>query len=809
MLLMKDLYYEDPRFFMSRGVATRWLIGAMFRPKPALPSLITGNGLFLFTPTESTIRSIANQQLIQGFVNSKFSDNLGLIGTMAENVQQQLTLSTKLLEHLTLVTQEHTRLLKLRGWGEWIAERTWTGITIAFQYTREFVGNWLKFFLLSGTGILITGTFIYWYIVTRGTRVVRVLNDNIAFNINELKDHFNDTFNGYDNDVDHGVGHRGIARERRDFERACIEYFIDMGVRFRDVGGSRTRGVGIFDDFKHLCVPQIDSADILRDAKSPYISFNHCRSLGSACAYKEEFPGALLIHTDYYMNQEELASIITSHTFIVTHKFEGEGGRILEMEWRKHGPYIHATTPAGTNYRHPFNMWRDEGCIIGSNSASIYVTIYQNEHTRIIYAYPATGRYAVDDPLRLRRSTEFNAEKLLDGCIACSDLHNTFVYDEHDQLVAQIPNSELTHAIVKFGGAIRNRDYNGALASFFFARAANNEAPLHDKIRVQELLIRRCENYAMRELRIFQNDYDPYSMGIFSWTWFYICRWTKYYLGYFGCLLPTSFVKRLPVIMAPWAFSTNYITPYVRHVPNGDVIITNPRPRPFRNPRANNAPAPAEQENLHPGGLHGELNRQHQPEGVGAPAQPAPGILGAVRAAIGLGDQQPRPVQPNNNIGNMQGIEVAGNDEEPEPERRPIDIIEQVWAYDRGNERVFLEADENGHISRIATTAFGHHDIINYEELALSAADLQAYAAHLLRAFQRPHRQSVQNVLHRIQRERNVPPRQPIEGHDNDVHAPRRHELDQQNNRAQAIRQMGARLQRRAAAHANARPRRI
>lgn len=199
--------------------------------------------------------------------------------------------------------------------------------------------------------------------------------------------------------------HGQLAYVRRECEALAASAFVGMGLRYRDVGGSRLRDAHQ-KGLKHLCAPQLGADDVLRDAKVPTPKFDMCRNMGSKCPQKLTFPGAMLTYTDLYMSLDELSGIVRSHTFILTHNFEGTEGKLLgEAEWKTHpNGMIEMSSDAGTTYRHHRHVWGSEGHVVGKHGAFTYERIGEVGGTLLLYAYPSPGKYAAHEINGLKRS---------------------------------------------------------------------------------------------------------------------------------------------------------------------------------------------------------------------------------------------------------------------------------------------------------------------------------------------------------------------------------------------------------------------
>jgi hypothetical protein len=54
--------------------------------------------------------------------------------------------------------------------------------------------------------------------------------------------------------------------------------------------------------------------------------------MGGKCSVKNEYPGAILCHSDYYMDNDEMARTVIGPSFIINHRFDSAGGTLTEGE---------------------------------------------------------------------------------------------------------------------------------------------------------------------------------------------------------------------------------------------------------------------------------------------------------------------------------------------------------------------------------------------------------------------------------------------------------------------------------------------
>lgn len=483
-------------------------------------------------------------------------------------------------------------------------------------------GNTLRrvaFWTVIGAGFASAALIVVlWYRKTRRVDIVEVTNKGTMLNVQSVKAHFSNL------PEDFGPSETGrhlrIANERRRCEESMFSLLASKGIRFRDVGGSRTRGTE-FAALKHLCAPTVDSSDIFRNAKQPTDLFDRCNSKGQDCPVKNSFPGAVLVHSDYYMTRDDLVKIVNGHTFILTHKFDGAAGKLHgEMEWSKVHDKIEARTADGTVYRHAWNEWESEGCCVGKNGAFCYATVWENEFSRIVYAYPAPGCYVSDDPNNLRRSDERKTIKLGSGNYAVLNSTSVDFYSPAGQEVGHYDRRIFEKVVFKCGGAPRDEKFLPALASYLSAKLVTEDKNMHMAADLVELATVMCHTYAIefhsRNIRYF----DPNNLGLWGRVKQHVldrardarlCLWSD---------VKSSFLDR-PVVrqLTPWVFSRREIPSYVMETKPQKCRtgLMNPGTKPFPNQRLTTDAKSDDGEPIGTGSLCGEYGIEHRDESVG------------------------------------------------------------------------------------------------------------------------------------------------------------------------------------------------
>lgn len=437
------------------------------------------------------------------------------------------------------------------------------------------------------------GCYVYWVVRTRHLVVVEVSNASEMADISVLKDHFRAVCNKVEDDLPAPIPgqHVSVAAERRALEYACYKWFSDNQVRFRDVGGSRTRGED-FRSLKHICNPCLDSSDVLRQAKKPVTCFSNCSVEGQHCPQRTNFPGAIFVHSDYHMTPTDIAECVLSHSFIITHKFVGDKGIIYnEMSWEKKGITIEASTPDGTHYKHGYNLWANEGCVVGIRAACQYVRLAGTAHTDIIYLFPARGSYSNQDPQALRRASP--DVKLMRGAYCVYRGDSFALYNSANEVISTGPKSFIEGVALKLGSAVRDDKYLATMQNYVKSQASAEQISFTDAAVFMDLLMEAAEKYAVEFTLLWNHRWDPLNASIFTRIILGMRRGYRRAVAVFLAPVPISVAMRTRPLN-PWLFRDMVVPGYIK--------LTNPR-------RANT-------NNLSPG--H-RLFRDHQQDAYPAP----------------------------------------------------------------------------------------------------------------------------------------------------------------------------------------------
>nr|BBV14765.1 hypothetical protein 1 [Wuhan insect virus 21] len=483
----------------------------------------------------------------------------------------------------------HPAIDAIRQGVTWVANVCVSSGPPAAAYAREYgtTAAWV----LSGTVLTTAG--IVWWRHTRHYSTIRVENENAMFDIRAIKATFEaNAPNVIARAAKHRPGkHLGLASQRRDLEEIVCKIFRQTKYRFRDVGGSRTR-LEHYNDIRHICVPQIDASDILRDAKEKRPNTDLCREYGSECPSKDQFPGALISYADFYMSPDELSGIVKSHTFILTHNFEGEEGKLAswthngvdycEASWSKDpSGKISMTTPDGTPYYHAANMWNNEGCVIGRHGAFSYVRVARIADTDIIYAFPAPGVYRTSDRLVMHSSATGETYDLSSGNRAVISEDKVVVLHRHSgNVLATYDREPFERAALKVGAIPRGENYLPTLMSYVTSRFAQTDCTIHTAQDLAEIATELADRLAFRYTSVMPMRYDPLNIGIFTRIKRVIRRHVLKKLGdRISGRLFCRFLAGNPAAryVAPWSFKDVRIPTYVKTTKLKTVKLIDPR----------------------------------------------------------------------------------------------------------------------------------------------------------------------------------------------------------------------------------------
>ncbi|QNQ73516.1 ORF1 [Insect tombusbipa-like virus 1] len=473
----------------------------------------------------------------------------------------------------------------------------------------------------------------YWYWRSRHMCVVVVENrDDCMWNVADIKDHFEISIDPSTFSPSLPGLHLRIAEERRRIEGVIFEMYRQMSVRARDIGGARSRH-GQYADIIHKCNPTIDSSDILRVAKAPRSPFHSCTNKGQDCQFKDVFPGAVFIHSDYYLTPAQIAACIRSHTFICTHGFKGESGIIHgDMHWEKKDGIITATTADGGSYSHAYNLWENEGCIVGRKGAAVYARVYHDptSDTAVYYAYPAAGLYRSDDRNVLRRSTDVIKDRILLESgksyirrYACYSIQDPHTNDEWD-----IPADCVGRIVSRCATSPRDDKFPAVVASAITTQLTSREIDIIYPEDLTEMVIAECDRYVVECHSRYQR-FEVNNMGMTGRVKYYGRTWLKQARLFWK--LPMSVERLLSWgsigrVLTPWAFSRIVMPCYVRNIPARRVDVSNLRPnvRPFRNVGRIFDAELDDSERRGPGDMPGEPHCEHRDESSGVQVDPEP-----------------------------------------------------------------------------------------------------------------------------------------------------------------------------------------
>lgn len=535
--------------------------------------------------------------------------------------------------------------------------------------------------------ITATGIVVWWWFATRNHKFVDVVDaDNSPkLLVADLKAAWGTEFQRIGSEYPKRKtpgGHGQLAFIRRECEELVVTAFTGMGLRFRDVGGSRLRNQAA-RGLKHLCIPQLTASDVLRDAKTPKPKFDHCRKIGSKCPAKATFPGALLTYVDFYMSADELSSIVRSHTFIITHNFEGDKGNFLgEADW-KVGPtgQVEMSTTGGTTYCHHRHLWKTEGHVVGAHGAFTYERIAEVGGSLIIYAFPSVGKYDRLDTNRLKSTV---ADKMAvgngaevyraGGAVHYLGAENGDGEREH----CQLPASVLDMAVGKFANVPNDTKRVQAMTQFVRSKI---EATNGDQVAAHAV-DSMCRTMNRRHVLLcgahLDYDYDAANRSVLARGRLVAHNWFLGKVGRWGSGLsaPTWLQGRgrLARAITPWAFKTVTVNTYVSSVRlnRGQLVEAFKRPKmPFRDTGTGADAATDNGQRGRASPVPGEHGGQHRDSRVGGLSGDAPAAgpstneeWSSAHSSVGRGGP---PSEPRTNGGISAGAESEGSDVDVPP----------------------------------------------------------------------------------------------------------------------------------------------
>jgi hypothetical protein len=295
---------------------------------------------------------------------------------------------------------------------------------------------------------------------------VRVINKNGTIDLNWLKSQID--IKG-EMPKERSTGHDWLAKQRRVCEAAVIDLMLSMTSSFRDVGGSRTRWAHLGKK-KHLCCPDYNNDDILRELKSKNV-FDDCKLGGEHCPLRKTVPFAMLSHVDYHMTQDQLVRTITGPTFILTHDFVSRPvgfGKVLgeyEADVTYFGDQITMTTRDGTKYSHGYHRWLNEGSVVTQSGAFVYCLLTRYHDTSIYFAYPAEGVYSRND-INVMELMVDNTYPMINGyCVRKDYEKRVFQFTRVGQSF-EVPSETIEECANALAPAERNEKYVAAVFAY-------------------------------------------------------------------------------------------------------------------------------------------------------------------------------------------------------------------------------------------------------------------------------------------------------------------------------------------------------
>jgi len=315
---------------------------------------------------------------------------------------------------------------------EWFAE-----VNIEWVY-YALSSLWTYAMLIAGSILVITCLVFLaavllavWYFNNRRVSHVSTDYTGVKSSVVAVKSYFSKAVKSLNPVISGADDHVGIAAERRNVEKICMRFLAQCFTSVRDVGGSRGRDHSdLFPDGHHKCMPQLSGFDAVRDQNATCAY--GCRNLGSDCPQRLNISAAVMTHSDYYMTQDQMIRTITGPTFIITHIYPDSSSWAKlceEMEYRYVGTEVEVKVRASQGYRHPVNIWADQGVCVSKSGAFSYARVCKYGSTTVIYCEPlAVRNYKLNSADNLRRSTEW-ATSVLSGSLGDAVLRRTFSDD--------------------------------------------------------------------------------------------------------------------------------------------------------------------------------------------------------------------------------------------------------------------------------------------------------------------------------------------------------------------------------------------
>nr|QUS52859.1 ORF1 [Hypera postica associated sinaivirus] len=419
------------------------------------------------------------------------------------------------------------------------------------------------------------------------TRVkfISIRSSPTGFDITALRSSFLEHFQDKQPPLSGDDDHESLAFQRRHLEAWCIDRLLSAYDRFRDVGGSRTRFPHLATK-KHICAPELDAADIYRQYKSND-TFHNCYRKGQHCPERYRIPAAMLSHVDYHLDKDELARVVTGPTFIVNHDFDtdtslGEREEGYDATVTKDDGLVTMTPHNGTPYGpHPYYHWKSEGCLVTPNGAFTYVRIGKFGETCVYYCHPNVGKYSLDDPKNLRRSTDRDSAFY-------SKFHQKFIGYQLDNGAYHIESVRhtidayiLDEIISVFQWAKRDEKFLESLRAYTVNRLRSAGKSTESLPTIVELLLHLSDKRAVGTFSSIVIG-DPASYG-------FLRRHVFIWLYRYEHLFPTpvlSFIRRfikaaLRSDLIPWNWRTIHLPTYDTFTGAARLTLFGKEPRTF------------------------------------------------------------------------------------------------------------------------------------------------------------------------------------------------------------------------------------
>lgn len=341
----------------------------------------------------------------------------------------------------------------------------------------------------------------------------------------------------------------------------------------------------------------------------------------------------MLVHTDYHLSDDDLCSVVTGPTFVVTHDFtDNDVGLYYQQDgvWRHgrapngvqqrreadvmvSGPYVTMATAGGSVYGpHLFRSWIRGDCYIASrNGGSVCSYIGQLGSSRLYFLCPAAGRYPIRrsgpdrtiQESRVIRSDEIATTTPTDTYGDACHGFNTY-HDENSSAIRFattgrsllksapvgaediLPRAELDGLALQLAAVQRNEKFDSHCINFITARLSSQNLEPDSIVAVCRWVIQRSEHLRISGVsqRWFQFGGSPWLSPFTAWVvrCFNLTSSLASRARFAGFLHVLAIRYRLLRFAVPWSFPTVYIPGYCNETrPDGEVGYRAYSNRPF------------------------------------------------------------------------------------------------------------------------------------------------------------------------------------------------------------------------------------